>query len=213
MDIAVNLVEAFLRFNGYLTLTEVDVQRRGPNGHYESITDVDVVAIRYPGDLYAADAHLDPQSRLLLIEDPGLHLGERMVDVIVGEVKQGPARLNPALTTHEVLHQILRRLDWIYEGGVDGIVATLQEGGVNEAPGRSGATIRTRLVAFGGTSGEPTLTTIPLGHVLTQVISFMERFEDVIRPSQFGDPAPALLHLLVNCGYTITERSAPSAGA
>lgn len=209
MDIAVNLVESYLRLNGYLTLTEVDVQRRGPDGRYETITDVDVVAIRYPGDLYAVDAHLDPGSRLLVIEDPGLHLGDRMVDVIVAEVKQGAARLNPAITTHEVLHQILRRFDWVYERGVDGIVATLQSEGVSESPGRSGATIRTRLVAFGGTSGEPTLTTIPLGHVLTQVVRFMERFEDVIRPSQFGEPAPALLHLLVKCGYTIAERGDP----
>lgn len=207
MDIAVNLVESYLRLNGYLTLAEVDVQRRAPDGSYTTITDVDMVAIRYPGDLYAVDAHLDPTSRLLLIEDPGLHLGERMVDVIVGEVKQGPARLNPALTTHEVLHQILRRLDWIYEGGVEDTVSLLQEEGVTESPGRSGATIRTRLVAFGGGAGEPTLSTIPLGHVIAQLVDFMERFEDVIRPSQFSEPAPALLHLLVKCGYTISERS------
>ncbi len=206
MDIAVNLVEAYLRLNGYLTLTEVDVQRRGLDGRYETITDVDVVAIRYPGDLYAVDSHVEQGNRLLLIEDPGLHLGERMVDVIVGEVKQGPARLNPAITTHEVLHQILRRLDWVYQGGVEQIVNSLQDAGVTESPGRSGANVRTRLVAFGGGSGDPTPTMIPLGHVFTQVVGFMERFEDVIRPSQFGDPAPALIHLLVKCGYTITER-------
>jgi hypothetical protein len=211
VDIAVNLVESYLRLNGYLTLTEVEVQRRGRDGHYESVTDVDVVAIRYPGDLYAVDDHLDPQGRLLLIEDPGLHLAERMVDVIVGEVKQGAARLNPALTTHEVLHQILRRLDWIYESGVEGTVATLQQVGVSETPGRSGAIVRTRLVAFGGTSGEPTVTTIPLGHVLTQMVRFMERFEDVVRPSQFGEPAPAMLHLMVKCGYTILQRGADRA--
>lgn len=205
MDIAVNLVESYLRLNGYLTLTEVNVQRRGPDGRYETITDVDVVAIRYPGDLYAVDAHLDSGDRLLLIEDPGLYLADRMVDVIVGEVKQGAARLNPALTKHEVLHQILRRLDWIYGSGVEEIVSTLQRVGVSESSGRSGATIRTRIVAFGGASGEPTTTIIPLGHVLTQMVAFMERFEDVIRPSQFGDPAPALLHLLVKCGYTIVR--------
>ena len=206
MDIAVNLVESYLRVNGYLTLTEVDVQRRGPDGRYASVTDVDVVAVRYPGDLYAVDPHVDPDSRLMLIADPGLLLADRMVDVIIGEVKQGSARLNPAITTHEVLHQILRRLDWIYERGVDEIVATLQKGDVSESPGRSGAVIRTRLVAFGGRSGEPTLNTVPLGHVLSQMIRFIEHFEDVIRPSQFGDPAPALLHLLVKCGYTIIER-------
>jgi hypothetical protein len=208
MDIAVNLVESYLRLNGYLTLTEVDVQQPGPGGKYESITDVDVLAVRYPGDLFAVDVDHAWDGRLLLIKDPGLFLAERMVDVIVGEVKQGPARLNPAITRHEVLHQMLRRLDWIYEEGVGRTVEELQEAGISESPGRSGAVIRTRLVAFGAHPGEPNVNTIPLGHVLAQVVGFLERFEDVLRPSQFGEPAPALLHLLVKCGYTIVEGTA-----
>jgi hypothetical protein len=129
-----------------------------------------------------------------------------MVDVIVGEVKQGPAKLNPAITRHEVLHHILGRLEWIYENGVASTVEDLQSSGSSESPGRSGAVIRTRLVAFGGYQGEPSLNTIPLGHVLGQVVSFFERFEDVVRPGQFSAPAPALLHLLVKCGYTIIDR-------
>lgn len=52
-------------------------------------------------DLYAADIDHDPENRLLLIHDPDLLLSDDMVDVIVGEVKQGPARLNPAITRHE----------------------------------------------------------------------------------------------------------------
>ena len=207
MDIAVNLVESYLRLNGYLTLTEVDVQQLGRGGKYESITDVDVLAVRYPGNLFAVDVDHEPDGRLLLIDDPGLFLADRMVDVIVGEVKQGPAKLNPAITRHEVLHQMLRRLDWIYETGVDDIVEALQAGGISESPGRSGAVIRTRLVAFGAHPEKPTLNTISLGHVLAQVVGFLERFEDVVRPSQFGAPAADLLHLLVKCGYTIVERS------
>lgn len=207
MDIAVNLVESYLRLNGYLTLTEVDVQRRGPDGKFATITDVDVVAVRFPGDIYAVDPHSDPDSRLMVIADPGLFLADRMVDVVIGEVKQGSARLNPAITTHEVLHQVLRRLDWIYEQGVDEIVETLQRGDISESSGRSGAVIRTRLVAFGGRSGDPTLNAVPLGHVLSEMVRFMEDFEHVVRPSRFSEPAPAMLHLLVKCGYTLVERA------
>ncbi len=205
MDIAVNLVESYLRLNGYLTITEVDVQELGESGKYESITDVDVLAVRYPGDLYAADIDHDPESRLLLIHAPALLLADGMVDVIVGEVKQGPAGLNPAITRHEVLHHILGRLDWIYQDGVDQTVRDLQSSGTSELPGRSGAVIRTRLVAFGAHPGAPSLNTIPIGHVFDQVVDFLERFEDVVRPAQFSAPAPALLHLLVKCGYTIVE--------
>lgn len=204
MDIAVNLVESYLRLNGYLTLTELEVQHRGPSGIYESITDVDVVGVRYPGSLYAADVHED--DRMLLIEDEALELRERMVDVIIGEVKQGQAVFNPSIKRHEVLHVVLRRLDWIFEHGVDEVVAALQERGISESPGRSGALIRTRLVVFGSQRGEPTLHSIPIRHVIASVVGFMERFDEVIHPAQFAEPAPALLRLLVKCGFTLSPR-------
>ncbi|MEX2322659.1 MAG: hypothetical protein WEA29_02660 [Acidimicrobiia bacterium] len=206
MDIAVNLVESYLRLNGYLTLTEVEVQHPGASGLYESITDIDVVAIRFPGDMFAADLHGEADSRMLLIEDDGLYLGPEMVDVIIGEVKEGPARLNAAVRRHEVLHMVLRRLDWIYESGVDPVLADLQRRGLSEAMGRSGAVIRTRLVAFGADPGEPTLHLVPLSHVLERMVEFMERFDDVLRPTQFKEPAPALLRLLVKCGFRLTNR-------
>lgn len=211
MDIAVNLVESYLRFNGYLTITELDVSHRSPEGNYESITDVDVLAVRFPGDLYAIDVDHEPETRPLLIEDPRLLLSDQIVDVIVGEVKQGPAKFNPALIRHEVLHHTLGRLDWIYEAELTEIVKDLQASGQSESPGRSGAIIRTRLVAFGAGRGEPSWNTIPLGHVIGQVVSFLEQFEDVLRPGQISAPAPALLHLLVKCGYTISTRDQRSA--
>ena len=213
MDIAVNLVESYLRFNGYLTITELDVSHRSPEGIYESVTDVDVLAVRFPGDLYAIDVDQEPETRPLLIEDAGLFLSDRIVDVIVGEVKQGPAKFNPALIHHEVLHHALGRLEWIYEAGLTEIVNDLQASGKSESPGRSGALIRTRLVAFGAGRGEPSLNTIPIGHVVGQVVSFLEQFEDVLRPSQISAPAPALLHLLVKCGYTISARDRRSTKA
>lgn len=206
MDVAVNLVESYLRLNGYLTLSEIDVEARGPDGRYTSITDVDVVAVRFPGDLYAVDVHDPGAARLLLIQDPALRLEPRMIDVIIGEVKQGPASFNPGLKRHEVLHFILRRLDWIYEGGVGGVLEELRARGISETPGRSGATIRTRLVAFGAHRGDPTLHVIPLGHVVESVFGFMERFDDVLNPAQFTQPAPALLRLLVKCGFGLTFR-------
>ncbi len=59
MDVAVNLVESYLRLNGYLTLSEFEIQKKNRNGIYETLTDVDMVALRFPGDIYAADAHTD----------------------------------------------------------------------------------------------------------------------------------------------------------
>ncbi len=47
-------MESYLRLNGYLTITEVDIPHLALGGR-ESIADVDVLAVRFPGDLYTVD--------------------------------------------------------------------------------------------------------------------------------------------------------------
>jgi hypothetical protein len=206
VDIAVDLVESYLRLNGYLTLSEMDVVERRADGSYRSVTDVDVVAVRFPGDVYAAYTPDPVQSRLLLIEDQALDLPSGMIDVVIGEVKQGEARFNPGLKRRQVLETILRRLDWIYQGGIEGIVDDLQRSGLSEARARSGADIRTRLVAFGAHPGEPSLHVIPLGHVIRYMVRFMQEFDEVLNPARFSHPAAAMIRLLVKCGFEVTPR-------
>ena len=113
MDIAVTLVETYLRLNGYLTLTEFEIQKRSEDGTWHTVTDVDMVGVRFPGPVYAADAHSDADTRFLLIEDEELRLEDECVDVIIGEVKQGEAIFNPGLTNHEALHTVLNRFAWL----------------------------------------------------------------------------------------------------
>lgn len=201
MDVAVNLVESYLRFNGYLTLSEFEVQRKAENGLYETVTDVDVVAIRFPGEIFAADDH---GARMLLIEDEGLGLEPDMVDVIVGEVKQGEAVFNPSLTRHEVLHTVLQRFAWIFADGLDPVLEALEADGVAYSEARGGGRVRTRLVAF-GRAEQTNLNTISLTHVINTSINYMDRFEDVLRPAQFREPAPALLRLLAKTGFSVTK--------
>ncbi len=205
MDVAVNLVESYLRLNGYLTLSEFEVQAKTKDGDYETLTDVDIVGLRFPGDVFAADAHEPGDCHLLLISDDVLRLEPDTIDVIVGEVKQGEAVFNPALTRHEVLHSVLRRIEWIYAPDVEEVVSSLQNGGLStvEAHGGRGM-VRTRLVAF-GRSATDDLHTIPIGHVAEVLVDFMERFDDVLRPAQFKEPAPALLRLLVKMGFEVSR--------
>ena len=204
MDIAVNLVETYLRFNGYLTMSEFEVQRRVLDGSYETVTDVDIVGIRFPGDIYAADIHDDAEARMLLVEDPSLYLAPQTIDVIIGEVKQGEAILNVGLTRHEVLHTVLRRVEWIYAVPLNDVIAGLQKSMTCRVEARSGGEVRTRLVAFGQapTTDE---NIVSLTHVFGEVVGFMNRFGDVLRPAQFSEPAPAMLHLLSKLGFSITE--------
>ena len=89
MDIGVDLVEAYLRLNGYFTISEFEVQRETSPGVFQTITDVDIIGLRLPGPVYIADSHGKGGSPALLVEDPVLEHEEDTIDVIIGEVKQG----------------------------------------------------------------------------------------------------------------------------
>lgn len=206
MDIAVNLVESYLRLNGYLTLSEFEIQGRGKSGIYETLTDVDIVGLRFPGEVYAADAHNEREARMLLIDDPVLNLEADHIDVIIGEVKQGEAVFNPSLTAHQVLHTVVRRLEWIYGSDIESVVREVAEAGIAVTPSCSGASVRTRLVAF-GRSQQNDLHTISLSHIVEQMTAFMTDFDDVLRSANFKDPASALLRLLAKTGFTVRKEA------
>ncbi len=203
MDIGVSLVEAYLRLCGYLTLTEFGIQGRAPDGGFESITDVDVMGLRLPGDVYAAEPE-GPDARLLLIEDPVLQLHPGMVDVLIGEVKQGEAQFNPGLRRREVLHSLLRRVDWLYAEPLEEVVGDLTGHYLRMSPARGGGQIRTRLVAF-GRSPHCNLHTISHAHIVEAMVGFLSGLGEAFQPVQFPEAAPAMLNLLLKHGFRLTR--------
>ncbi|MCB2222895.1 MAG: hypothetical protein KQH83_01870 [Actinobacteria bacterium] len=203
MDIAVNLVESYLRLSGYLTLSEFEVQRRSETG-YETVTDVDIMALRLPGDVYAGDPHGEEECRLLLLEDPVLDLEPGMADVIIGEVKQGAAEFNPGIRRHVVLHSMLRRVGWLYDEPIADVVRSLQDDAIRISPARGGGSIRTRLVAF-GRAPRCDLHTISHTHIVQTLLRFFEGTGDAFKPVQFRDPAPAMLSLLLKTGFEVKK--------
>ncbi|MDJ0959502.1 MAG: hypothetical protein QNJ88_02510 [Acidimicrobiia bacterium] len=202
IDIAVNLVETYLRLTGYLTLSEFEVQRRDADGEFRTVTDVDIMAMRLPGSIYVGDPHNADEGDLLLLEDPVLDLEDDCIDVIIGEVKQGEADLNPGITDHVVLHSMLRRVEWIYDEPLTEVVQRIQEHLVHHSPARGGGRVRTRIVAFGRArvSG---LNVITHSHVVSTLLRFFEEHEAAFRPIQFKEPAPAFLRLLLKAGFSI----------
>ena len=203
MDIAVNLVESYLRLSGYLTLSEFEVQRRAETG-FETVTDIDIMALRLPGDVYAGDPHGEEDHRMLLLQDPVLELEPEMTDVIIGEVKQGAAEFNPGIRRHVVLHSMLRRVGWLYDEPMADVVTSLQEDLLRISPARGGGSIRTRLVAF-GRSPYSDLHTISHTHIVETMLGFFEGTGDAFKPVQFRDPAPAMLSLLLKTGFEVTK--------
>ncbi len=204
MDIAVNLVENYLRLTGYMTLSEFEVQRRDKKGRFKSVTDIDIMAIRFPGDIYLGDPHKPADCELLLIDDPVLELEDDTIDVIIGEVKQGRAELNPGIKDHGVLHSMLQRVEWVYNSAADDVIQGLQRDGVHISASRGGGRVRTRLVAFGRSKRSST-NTVALGHIVTTMLNFFEEHEDAFRPIQFREPAPAFLRLLLKSGFDINK--------
>jgi hypothetical protein len=203
VDIAVNLVESYLRACGYLTLTELELAVLDAQGEWRSATDIDVVGIRLPGP----DNEFEGiGARFLAVEDPVLALTPDLVDVIIGEVKQGHALFNPALTRPEVLRAMLGRLRWLYGVPLDQVIEQLRSGQVSLVPGPKGSTIRTRLVAF-GQSGSAGLHSIPMSHVIARLIEFMGLYEKMLRPLQLKEPGVATLRLLAKSGFVVQKKS------
>ena len=49
MDTAVALVQAYLHLNGYFTVAEYPVLDDTPDGQVRTVTDLDILAYRFPG--------------------------------------------------------------------------------------------------------------------------------------------------------------------
>lgn len=205
MDIAVNLVESYLRLTGYFTLSEMEIHARNEDGTFRTVTDVDIVALRFPGDTLVAEDDRATSSKLLLAVDPALMIEDGVIDLIIGEVKQGDAIFNPGLRSHPTLHSVLRRVEWLYRHGIDQPMQDLIDHCVSVAPARGGGEIRARLVAF-GQAPDNDLHTINLSHIVRTMSGFMEGYEEVLKPHNFQDPAPALLQLIQKVGLTIRDR-------
>lgn len=84
--------------------------RCAPDEHgYHDVTDVDVIAVRFPHEPHALSRWAARPLDVLLGADPELGSLEDGLDVLVGEVKESEARLNPALRRRETLAFALRR--------------------------------------------------------------------------------------------------------
>ena len=153
--------------------------------------------------------HAAADCEMLLIDDPVLELDNDTIDVIVGEVKQGQAELNPGIKDHGVLHSVLRRVEWIYAADIRDVIEGLQRESIHRSPSRGGGTVRTRLVAF-GRSHHSNLNTVSLSHMVSTMLDFFERHEDAFRPIQFREPAPAFLSLLLKAGFDVHKEGRQS---
>ena len=177
MDSAVALVETYLRVNGYFTVTEYPVIEAARHGGYRTMTDLDVLAVRFPGAgrVVPRESGSTQSAWTVLSPDPVLGAIADRTDMIIGEVKEGRAELNRAAQDPLVLQTVLIRFGCCSPEHAPGLVKKiLRKGQVVTHSGHSA-----RLVAFGSTTtpGDgPPHTAISLGHVTNFLRDYIRQY-------------------------------------
>lgn len=142
MDTAVALVKSYLQANGFFTVTEYPILEILEEGEVRTVTDIDVLALRFPG---AGGIESTAKTGGLRIKpDPYLDVSETHIEVIIAEVKEGAAVLNRSARDPDVLAAVLRRFGQMDEEVSEAIVAELIDEGTAFHP----AGIRLRLMVF-----------------------------------------------------------------
>ncbi|MES1259753.1 MAG: hypothetical protein ABUL71_04095, partial [Gemmatimonadota bacterium] len=189
MDNAVALVQAYLQVNGYFTVCEFPVLRSSTAIATQVVTDLDVLAFRFPNA--AQDAGAAPPTRGTLrvaLPDPVLGGSADKADMLIGEVKEGSARLNDGTTSAAAIAAALARF---------GCCPAQEAGAVANALVRHGETVLPsghllRLVAFGvahGAERTGSARIVSLAHVVRFLRQHLQTNWETLRHVQFKDPA------------------------
>ena len=208
MDTCVALVQAYLHLNGYFTVVEYPVMEASGNGHARALTDIDILAVRFPAasnDVIkgAAHQHLNGERG----PDPALACPLDRPDMIVAEVKEGSARFNPAMRDPVVLGVALARFGCC---SADSALAVAQQL-LTRGRAETHAGHRVRMIAFGDVPDTRTASssrTIGMRHIVSYLQHYLRDHWEILRHSQIKDPVFATLALIEKWGLGPNERAA-----
>lgn len=196
MDSAVKLVQAYLNLNGYFTVTEYPIVRIGP-GEPRVVTDLDVLAFRFPGAGAATAGRKSIKGPVLLHPDPALGGDPKLPDMLIGEVKEGVAEFNRPARDARVVAAALARFGCCSEGDSLQIAERLVQMGKSQMPTGHVA----RMVAFGSRSGSPTKWhVVTMSHVISFMRGFLLRHWADLNHVEFKNEAFAMVALLEKAG-------------
>jgi hypothetical protein len=196
MDHAVALVQAYLQLNGYFTSAEYPIIAAAGRNGFRTLTDIDVLAFRFPSGLPSPEPARSRKARALDMRDidPGLGVPPDAIDMVIGEVKEGRVGINSGARDPEILKTVIARLgDSTLDS--DCVVADLLTHGSAKLP--SGFVVR--LIAFGSFppgAPVPPCRIISLGHVLEFLQHYVRKHWNMLRHLQFKDPAFGFLMTL-----------------
>jgi hypothetical protein len=187
VDHAVALVQTYLQLNGYFTTAEYPIVEATDHHSFRSVTDIDILAFRFPNASVFGELHsLGPKDHLL---DPS----DTRIDLVIGEVKEGKVQINSPTSNPDVLRMVLARFGCIEQ--VEHVAAELIEKGKAITP--EGYSVQ--VIVFGGVPrNAPALPckVISLGHVLKYLQAYVRTHWAMLRHIQFKDPAFSFLMTL-----------------
>jgi hypothetical protein len=211
MDTAVAIVQAYLHINGYFTVAEYPVFE-AYRDQARAVTDLDILAVRFPGSGHELVRRQRRHgSEQAFIVDPMLGALDDRTDMIVGEVKEGPARLNRAMRDPVVLAVALKRFGCCGTGDSREVIHELLDRG--QVIGPSGHNIR--MVAFGDApegNVPGAWTTVPMRHVVLFLQQYLRQHWDVLRHAPIKDTALGVLTLIEKWGVGDARPPMPRGG-
>ena len=185
MDNAVSLVQAYLRLNGYFTVTEFPILAKGGPVGIRTVTDLDVLAFRFGGGGPRADRNQDVAPRIDL--DPALGADPDEADMIIGEVKEGRGRLNTSALHPHVIESALVRFGCCKAAVAPRLVRSLL--GEGRTPLPSGHQLRLVVFAASRDAEAAPAHFVGIGHVVRFLQGFLSANWSALRHTESKDPA------------------------
>lgn len=210
MDNAVALVRAYLHVNGYFTVTEHPVLEAERHSGFRTVTDLDVLAFRFPGAgrrIYGVDAEAAGRHGPQFAPDPALGVPPDRSDMLVAEVKEGRARFNDAMHDPAAIEAALARFGCCAPEHARRLAKELLGQGHTTLPSGHQA----RLAVFASTTESPGLPgalVIGLGHVVRFLQDHLRAHWALLRHAQLKDPA---LGFLATLEKALREQESPAA--
>ena len=191
MDHAVALVDAYLQINGYFTVAEYPVIESVGKQKFQTATDVDILAFRFPGAGRIVTGNKN--NRNIFAPDSALGASGNEADMLIGEVKEGKAELNRNARSPNVLRTVLVRFGCCSMEHVDSVVEQL----IRKGKARTHDGHKIRLVAFGSVdTNDHSYEVITTGHIVQFIENYLFEHWAVLRNTQFKHPALGLFMVL-----------------
>lgn len=206
MDVSTSLVQAYLHVNGYFTATDYPLVESSRDQAPRTLTDIDMLAVRF-GHAPVADHRRRRPDKVhgpvAAVTDPALASPDDRTDMIVAEVKQGKAQVNPGARNRHALAATLARFGCCSKDEAPSLVQALLQHG--RAQGESNHVVRMVLFASSGERAPRGWHWVHLDHVFRFLDHYLRTEQSVLGHVDLHDPALAWLSLLHKCQLSLQE--------